>query len=587
MDIKILVIALLALGGFFVFKQCSEDDATFDQKVQQERTAKTHALEAKKATEARVEKEKAIDDARKERGARAKEELVTFDTKEFTAVFTTRRGSLKRFTLKNPQYLEAPRDWKNGRRDEETDKLAPVDLVTTNTADYDAYNPLQFEVYKGLKGLLPDADYKIVEHTDTKIVFKYTQKGIPVAIFKKFEIVPESSPFQVWTTVRVTNISNEKVTFRAGLSQHGYQHQTEAAGGLFSKQPNLLRGYCRHGDDTFATAWNDDDLAHPFSAVGEISYVGVGTNYFLDAMMPTKDTPATCHVSAEVRHAGDKEHAWGRIVAELRFAEATLAPGESQIYKVKNYLGPKRYRLLQSVGHHLETAVDFGMLWPICQVLLSILFFFQSYVLNWGVAIILLTVVVKVVLMPLTHKSFQSAERMKALKPLVDKINEQFKDDPQAKQRETMALYKQHKVNPLGGCIPSVLQMPIWFALFRTLRASPELYRAPFFGWITDLSNPDPYFVTPLIMGVAMFLQQRMTPMTGDSQQAKMMLYFMPVMFTAMMLFLPSGLTLYILVNTVLSIAHQFYIHRRSGQRQGPSNRERGDSRRRSKKGQP
>jgi YidC/Oxa1 family membrane protein insertase len=181
------------------------------------------------------------------------------------------------------------------------------------------------------------------------------------------------------------------------------------------------------------------------------------------------------------------------------------------------------------------------------------------------VAIILLTVLVKVVLMPLTHKSFQSAEKMKALKPEIDKINEKFKDDAAAKQKETMAMYKQHKVNPLGGCLPSLLQMPIWFALYSTLRASPELYRAPFFGWIQDLSNPDPYFVTPVIMGAAMFVQQKFTPMMGDSAQAKMMLYFMPIMFSAMMLFLPSGLTLYILVNTVLSIAHQLYIHRRSG----------------------
>jgi YidC/Oxa1 family membrane protein insertase len=117
-------------------------------------------------------------------------------------------------------------------------------------------------------------------------------------------------------------------------------------------------------------------------------------------------------------------------------------------------------------------------------------------------------------------------------------------------------------VNPLGGCLPTLLQMPIWIALFRTLRAAPELYRAPFFGWIQDLSNPDPYFITPVVMGALMFLQQRMTPMTGDSAQAKMMMYFMPIMFTAFMLFLPSGLTLYILVNTVLSITHQTIIHR-------------------------
>ena len=331
-------------------------------------------------------------------------------------------------------------------------------------------------------------------------------------------------------------------------------------------------------------AWNDEDFRHPYSGVGQVSFVGVQTNYFLSAMVPSGDTPASCHIAAVVHPMRDEADQWGRVEAELRFAETELEPGKSEIFKIKNYLGPKRYRQIQAVGHHLEESVDFGFFWPICQILLSILFFFQSFVVNWGVSIILLTVVVKVALMPLTHKSFQSAEKMKALKPEIDKINEKFKDDPQAKQRETMATYKQNKVNPLGGCIPSLLQMPIWIALFSTLRASPELYRAPFFGWIHDLSNPDPYFITPVLMGAMMFLQQRFTPMTGDSAQAKMMLYFMPIMFTAMMLFLPSGLTLYILVNTVLSIGHQMIIHRRSQSKAESQKEERGKERRRSKK---
>jgi YidC/Oxa1 family membrane protein insertase len=146
----------------------------------------------------------------------------------------------------------------------------------------------------------------------------------------------------------------------------------------------------------------------------------------------------------------------------------------------------------------------------------------------------------------------------------MDRLNEQYKDDPQEKQRAIMAMYKQKGVSPLGGCLPMLLQMPIWFALFRTLRSSPELYRAPFFGWITDLSNADPYFITPVVMGGMMFIQQRMTPMGTDNAQMKMMMYFMPVMFTVMMAFLPSGLTLYILVNTVLSILHQWVLKKNS-----------------------
>ncbi len=565
MDTKILVIAILGLVGFFVYQKCSEENVpNYDNIKQVEQEKKRQRFEEKEAIKASAEKEATQKKALEARGKRPDAQTAVFANDHFKAVFSTKGGTLTSLTLKDPQYQEAPRDWKTGLRDEESKKLAPVDLVTTNTKNYERFNPLRFEVYEGLDSLLPETDFVLEEKSADKVVFSYTQPDLPVKIVKKYELDKGGAPYQIWLTIQVSNISDKKVVFRGGVSQHGYQHQSEAAGGMFSKQPNLLQGICRHGDETFAVAWNDDDLAHPFSSVDQIGFVGVETNYFLSAMIPAAGTPASCHVASVVYSGRSDKEKWGRIVSELRFAETSLDPGASEIFRVKNYLGPKRYRKLQTVGNHLETSVNFGWLWPICQFLLSLLFFFQSFVGNWGVAIILLTVVVKVTLMPLTHKSFQSAERMKALKPEIDKLNEQFKDDPQAKQRETMAMYKRNKVNPLGGCIPSLLQMPIWFALFRTLRASPELYRAPFFGWITDLSNPDPYFVTPVLMGVSMFLQQRFTPMTGDQAQAKMMLYFMPVMFTAMMLFLPSGLTLYIFVNTVLSIAHQLWIHKRS-----------------------
>ncbi len=564
MNSKVWIVILVVLVGFFIVQKCTEKKKpNYDQVMQEERAKNTAEYNKQQAAEAEKKRKEAQEAAKKAQSERKPDHRAVLETKDFRAEFSTRGGTLTSFTLKDPQYLEAPRNWTSGLRDEDA-KVVPVDLVTTNTKNFEEYNPLRFEILSGLDTFIEYSDFDLVEKTDHALVYRYEQPDLPVVIFKKFEIDPDGAPFQLWLTVRVTNKSDAKVTYRAGISQHGYQHQHEAAGGMFSKQPNLLQGICKSADEKFAVAWNDSNLEHPYSGVGEVSFAGVETNYFLSAMVPSKDVPVSCHVTAFVNRAANEEDNWGRIITELRFAETEIKPGASQIYRVKNYLGPKQYRLLQSMGYHLEESVDFGVLWPICQVLLSILFLFQSFVSNWGVAIILLTVLVKVVLMPLTHKSFQSAEKMKALKPEVDKINEKFKDDPAAKQKEIMAMYKQNKVNPLGGCIPSLLQMPIWFALYSTLRTSPELYRAPFFGWIHDLSNPDPYFVTPIIMGAFMFIQQKFTPMTGDSAQAKMMLYFMPIIFTAMMLFLPSGLTLYILVNTVLSIAHQMFIHYRS-----------------------
>jgi YidC/Oxa1 family membrane protein insertase len=571
MDWKILIIVILALGGFFLTRQCTEEDKpNYDQIQQQEQVERQTKTAQQKNTDAFEKKQLFLENAKKDRGERPQAQVVSLETDEFKAFFTTRGAGLKSVTLSDPQYVEPPRNWGTGLRDEEAEEYVPVDLVTTNTDSFEFSTPLRFVVYqsKGLEALLSDQDFEIVEKSDEKVVFRYRQAGVPATIVKKFELPDASQPFQLWLTVSVTNTGNEKISFRSGIVQHGYQHETEATGSIFSKQPNLMIGYCSYDDELAAYAWNDDDLEKPFSGIGKIGFIGVGTNFFLSAMMPAEGTLASCYVANvldnSIMYPTLEMQPWGHITTELRFAEVELAPGESHVFKVKNFLGPKRFELMQSVGNSLHESVDYGWFAPICKILLAMLFWFQGLVNNWGMAIILLTVVIKVVLMPLTHRSFLSAERMKALKPEIDKLNEKHKDNPQEKQQATMAMYKQHGVNPLGGCLPQLLQMPIWFALFRMLRASPELYRAPFFGWITDLSSPDPYFVTPIVMGAMMFVQQRVTPMAGDSAQAKMMLYFMPIMFTAMMLFLPSGLTLYILVNTVLSIGHQYYIHHRS-----------------------
>ena len=559
MDWKILVAVVIGLLIFGIVQLCSSDEGpSYDQQLAQERAAKQAERERDRAAERAAERERALEEAREQRGERPPEQTAKLETDDFVATLTTRGGALRSYQLKHEQYKESPRDWESGLRDEESESLVPVNLVTTNP-EFDRNDPLRFEVFQGLPSLLPDADYEIVEKSPDRVVLRYRQPGLPVVITKKYE-VDTSGPYQIWLTVQLRNAGDERVALLPGVVQTGYQHQSEAGGGFLSKQPNLLQGICRHADTTFRIPWNDSDARQTYSGVG-VQFTGVETNYFLSAMIPGDDRPTTCNVRAKV--GGSGEQTWGVLRSELRWGEVELRPGESEVFKVKNYLGPKKFTLLRSVGHDLEESVDFGWFWPISRVLLFLLLMFQKWVVNWGVAIILLTVLVKLTLLPLTHKSFQSTEKMRALKPEVDEINKKYKDDPQKKQQETMALYKRNKVNPLGGCLPTLLQLPIWFALFRTLRAAPELYRAEFFGWITDLSEPDPYFVTPIIMGALMFVQQQLTPVTGDGAQAKMLKYFMPVMFTGFMLFLPSGLTLYIAVNTVLSLLHQLIIHRR------------------------
>jgi len=225
---------------------------------------------------------------------------------------------------------------------------------------------------------------------------------------------------------------------------------------------------------------------------------------------------------------------------------------------------------LAKAGHGLTNAIDFGWFAVLSEALSWLLRMIHSGVGNWGVAIILLTMLVKVVLYPLTAKSFNSMARMRMLKPEMDRINELYKEDREKKSAALMELYRKHGINPLGGCLPQLLQLPIWLALYTSLRTNVELYHAPFILWWTDLSSPDPYFVLPLLLAALMYLQMKMSPPAADPVQAKMMLYMMPTMMGAFMLFLPAGLCVYILTNSALSIGQQRLIERNLQKLQGP-----------------
>ncbi|MCP4606431.1 MAG: membrane protein insertase YidC [Proteobacteria bacterium] len=501
------------------------------------------------------------------RGTMPRAQTAVIENEEFAAVFTTRGAALQSLTMKNPRYVETPRNWVTGQRDKLSKTRLPVDLVTTNVRDFELYAPLVFKTLDRDGIDFQPWNFEIQKATKNRVDFRYKQKGVPIVIYKKFELDKVKKQYQIWLTIRVENIGRKDFRFRGVISGHGYQHKTEADGSLFSKPPNLLRGICRYEDVTKNLPWNDKDWNHPFLAKHNIRFVGVQTDYFLSAMIPADDIPVSCSVSksldAPKRYPSHDSQPWGHVTAELRFAEVVLRPGESKVFRVKNYFGPKRYQLLRSAGHGLDTSVDFGILRPICQVLLRLLIIFQSFVVNWGLAIILLTIALKTALMPLAHRSLKASERIKTLKPELDRINEKFKNDAQGKQQATMALYKKHKVNPLAGCLPTLAQMPIWVALYTTLRTSPELHRAPLWGWITDLSSSDPYFITPIIMGGLLFIQQRFTPAMGDTTQQRILKYVMPIMFTGLMLFWPSGLALYAIVNSLLSIAHLAFVRRR------------------------
>jgi YidC/Oxa1 family membrane protein insertase len=266
------------------------------------------------------------------------------------------------------------------------------------------------------------------------------------------------------------------------------------------------------------------------------------------------------------------------VVSENGFEKVTSGPvwgvpavtveeqleGGSASFKI--LLGPKDPEMLRAAGDHLDRAIDFGWFWFIAIPLLHLLRFFDAILGNYGVAIILLTVLVKAATIPLTRAQYRSMQKMQQIQPHLEKLRERYKDDASGMQREMMDLYKRHGVNPFSGCVPMVLQIPIFVGLYNALLNAIELRHAPFVGWITDLSAPDRLVIAGIgipvlviVMGASMLAQQWMTPMQGDPTQRRMMM-FMPVVFTAMFLNFPSGLVLYWLVNNVISIGQQYAV---------------------------
>ncbi len=285
----------------------------------------------------------------------------------------------------------------------------------------------------------------------------------------------------------------------------------------------------------------------------EVSWTAIEEKYFISALIPQEQRPAQVRLSA-----GDR-----MISCKLVYPYLQLAPGQSHVYRFALYMGPRDVDILHSQGAGLERAIDFGWFDIIAKPLLLTLKFFNGFLHNYGLSIILLTILIKILFWPLTNKSFKSMKGMQKLQPEIAILKEKYKDNREEFARQQMELFKRYKVNPLGGCLPMLLQIPVFIALYRALMDSIELRHANFISfWINDLSAKDPTYIAPIIMGASMFLQQKMTPTTLDPAQARIMM-FMPIIFTVMFLNFPAGLVIYWLVNNLISIAQQVYINKK------------------------
>lgn len=286
-------------------------------------------------------------------------------------------------------------------------------------------------------------------------------------------------------------------------------------------------------------------------------WVGVDDRYFLFSVIAPKENGMITDVVAKL----DKEASASAVDFSLT--------GKDSSFTYSAFIGPKDVTDLRKVEPTLTESIDYGWLSVISVPMLELMKFFYRIIPNYGVAILILTLFVRLLMFPLQHKSMKSMKKMQALQPHINAIKEKHKDNKEKLNIETMQLFKTHKINPMSGCLPMILQFPVFVALYKVLANSVELYRAPFMFWIQDLSVKDPYYVVPVLMGVMMFIQQKMTPNpTMDPMQAKMMTYMLPIIFMLFMVSLPSGLTLYIMFSTLLGILQQYFTNKQtSGQK--------------------
>ena len=292
-----------------------------------------------------------------------------------------------------------------------------------------------------------------------------------------------------------------------------------------------------------------EDLNNTSYFKGDLQWVAFQNKYFGSALIPQQGTKSGLVFKEE-----------DEVFVGLKFESVQSAASAQILF----YGGTKELEILEDKGHHLVRMIDYGWFGNkfafLVKPLLKVLAFFYGLTGNYGWSIIFMTCCIKLLFFPLTHKSFKSMKGMQKVQPYVKIIQERNKDNRQKMNEEMMELYKKHKVNPIGGCLPMLLQIPVFIALYHALFFSIELRGAPFMGWVTDLSVADPYYVFPVLMGATMFLQQKMTPSMGDPMQQKIMM-FLPIVFTFLFLTFPAGLVIYWTVNNILTISQQYYIY--------------------------
>jgi YidC/Oxa1 family membrane protein insertase len=486
------------------------------------------------------------------------EKDVVVETPLYRAVFTTRGASLKSFQLKH--YKTELADSEDvvdkfmrliGRgTPKNTAGPKPIELVNVSEG---MPRPLSVTFPDSTVNIPVDgffeADGSALDMTQgsepRRLTFSQTYPG-EMKIEKTFTFHPDKYSFDL--EVRLSNLSATALNQNGSLTWYQY---------VDPKAPTDSYGH--DGPVSFIGKSIDRPEVAKMEAsktLGpDVSWGGFESKYFIASLIPQNPSLTSFKMAKDVSNL---------VSVGLAGPKVLIPPGQPGLFNYSLYLGPKDYDILKAQKIGLENAIDFGdwLKW-LAIPLLVVLKFLYGYVGNYGIAIIILTILIKLIFWPLGNKSYRSMKEMQKLQPLMAALREKYKDDKQRLSQESMNLYKTHKVNPLGGCLPMVVQIPVFFGLYKALLYAIELRHSPLFWWVQDLSAKDPYYITPLVMGATMFIQQKMTPTGADPMQAKIML-FMPVIFTFMFLNFPSGLVIYWLFNNIISIGQQVYINKQA-----------------------
>jgi YidC/Oxa1 family membrane protein insertase len=464
------------------------------------------------------------------------EREVSVETEKYRAVFSSVGARLKSFELKEYNLTAKPDSALVSLLAPGPDRLAT--LRTTGNEGFSLSADARYALS------IEESALRLAPGETRQLAFRTVSPG-GLQVEKIFTFYGDRYDFDC--RLLVSNASGQPATGSLNLALIHPWDESQEGGHLEFVGPSTLVA------DKLQTDKVADLAKDPRSYSQDVVWSAFVDKYFMKAIVPFEGAAEKVLVQKSA------EAVENVIVTPSR----TLQPGETLSLDYLLYFGPKDLDVLEAVDHQLARAVDFGFFSLLARPLLYVLKFFYSYIGNYGIAIILLTAIIKALFWPLTQKSYSSMKAMQKLQPEMLRIKEKFKNDRERLNRETMELYKTNRVNPLGGCLPMLVQIPVFFALYKVLLDSIELRHAPFTLWLTDLSAKDPYYITPLVMGATMFIQQKMTPTNMDPMQAKMFM-IMPVVFTFLFLNFPSGLVLYWLVNNVLTIAQQYFINRKA-----------------------